>query len=109
MVMQLTQAVFCSKRHNLEHQLIRWILINLDKGLSNAIEATHQEISELLGFRREAITINLRKMTERHEIRAHRGFLEVCDRTALEARVCDCYWTLQRRERPAFEQLQSVA
>lgn len=100
MVMQLTQAVFCSKRHGLEQQLIRWLLVNLDRGVSNTIEVTHQEISELLGFRREAITMNLKKMTERNEVRVHRGLLEVLDRLSLEARSCDCYWTAVQRQRP---------
>ncbi len=105
MVMQLTQAVFCSKRHGLEQQLIRWLLVNLDRGVSNTIEVTHQEISELLGFRREAITLNLKKMTERNEVCVHRGVLEVLDRQSLEARSCDCYWTAMQRQRPLEHQM----
>lgn len=105
MVMQLTQAVFCNKRHGLELRLIRWVLVNLDRGVSNTIEVTHQEISELLGFRREAITMCLKKMTESNEVRVHRGLLEVLDRQSLEARSCDCYWTAMQRQRPLQHQL----
>jgi CRP-like cAMP-binding protein len=109
MVMQLTQAVFCSKRHGLEQQLIRWLLVNLDRGVGDTIEVTHQEIAELLGFRREAITMALKKMTERNEVVVHRGLLEVLDRQSLEARSCDCYWAATQRQRPVSHQLASSA
>lgn len=104
MVMQLAQVVLCNKLHGLERQLIRWLLVNLDRGVSNTIEVTHQEISELLGFRREAITLSLKKMTQRDEVRVHRGLVEVLDRHSLEARSCDCYWTMQQRQRPVNHQ-----
>lgn len=57
MLIQLTQAVVCGKHHSVEQQLIRWMLISVDRTLEPVIHLTHQEVSERLGFRREAITL----------------------------------------------------
>jgi len=100
MLMQLTQAIVCGKRHTIAQQLMRWMLITLDRTSGLHIEITHQELGELLGFRREAITLALGKMTSQGIIQIHRGEVVVLDRPALEARVCECYWTGQQRQKP---------
>ena len=105
MLMQLSQAVVCGKRHSAEQQLIRWMLITLDRTMDETIQITHQELSEILGFRREAITLSLGKMTIRGEIRIRRGSIDVLHREALEQRTCNCYWIGQERKRPSFEEL----
>ena len=100
MVMQLSLSLVCSKHHLLEQQLIRWLLITLDRSTSPCIRITHQELSQLLGVRREAVTLTLRTLVERHAIDLRRGVLEVLDRPALEARSCECYWTGEQKVRP---------
>jgi hypothetical protein len=94
----------CGKRHSVEKQLLRWMLITLDRTLGPTIEVTHQEISERLGFRREAITLALGKLMERGYIHVRRGTIEVIFREALEAQVCDCYWIGQEKIKPDFSQ-----
>lgn len=109
MLMQLSQSIVCSKRHSVEQQLIRWMLITLDRTLDSHIHITHQELSEILGFRREAITMNLGKMTDRGDIHVRRGVVEILSREALEERSCTCYWIGQQQLRPAFQQLAGFA
>lgn len=105
MVMQMSQSVVCSKRHSVEQQLIRWMLVSLDRMLEPVIESTHQEISERLGFRREAITLALGKLTALGFIHSRRGMIEMIHREGLEALVCDCYWIGQgKKARPAAGQ-----
>ncbi len=104
MVMQLAQGVVCGKRHSVEQQLIRWMLISLDRTLEPVIEMTHQEIAERLGFRREAITLALGKLTAMECIVSRRGVIEVTQRTELETMVCDCYWIGQEKPKPDFNQ-----
>ncbi len=108
MVMQLAQGVVCSKRHSVEQQLIRWMLISLDRTLEPVIEMTHQEIAERLGFRREAITLALGKLTVLDYIDSRRGAIEVTCREGLESLVCDCYWIGQERLKPDFTQVEKV-
>jgi CRP-like cAMP-binding protein len=107
MLMQLSQAIACSKRHPIKQQLIRWILITLDRTLSKNIQITHQELAEILGFRREAITLTLGKLTDLKSIRMGRGELEVLDRQVLENHVCECYWIGQERKRLNFLELST--
>lgn len=93
MLMQMSQNIACSKRHSIEQQLARWMLNSLDRTLNKHIQITHQEISEILGFRREAITLNLAKLSSKNIIKIKRGGVEVIDRVMMEDRSCECYWT----------------
>lgn len=102
MVMQLAQAVVCGKHHSVEQQLIRWMLVSLDRMVEPVIHMTHQEVSERLGFRREAITLALGKLTALGYILSRRGVIEVIQRSGLEAMACDCYWIGQEKPRPDF-------
>lgn len=108
MVVQLSQAVVCGKHHSVEQQLIRWMLISLDRTLEPVIEMTHQEIAERLGFRREAITLALGKLTVLDYIESRRGAIQVTCREGLESLVCDCYWIGQQKRKPDFSQMEKV-
>lgn len=105
-VMQMSQSLVCSKRHTVEQQLMRWMLITLDRTLEPIIPVTHQELSEILGFRREAITLTFCKLARQGCIRTSRGQIEVLDRAALETFSCECYWLGQGAARPACRELR---
>lgn len=100
MVKHLSIGMACSKRHPVEQQFMRWLLITLDRTESPVIAMTHQELSDLLGFRREAITLAIGKLARAGSLRHGRGVIEVIDRLALEQGVCDCYWMGQEKTPP---------
>ncbi len=104
MVMQLAQSVVCGKHHSVEQQLIRWMLVSLDRMIDPIIHMTHQDVAERLGFRREAITLALGKLTALRYIVSRRGVIEVTDRQGLEGMACDCYWIGQEKPRPHVDQ-----
>ena len=106
MVLELAQAVVCGKHHSVEQQLIRWMLISIDHLLEPAIQMTHQEMAERLGFRREAITLALGKLAALGHISVGRGMIEVTQRAGLESMVCECYWTHRPALRPVLHQLE---
>ena len=106
MLMQLSQSIVCSKRHSVEQQLIRWMLITLDRTLEPEIQSTHQELSERLGFRREAITLALGKLTALGYVVSRRGETEVVRRSGLEAMACDCYWIGQEKPKPMADSIE---
>lgn len=91
-LMQLSMSVVCSKKHSIDQQLIRWILLTLDNSLSQIITITHQELSDLLGFRREAVSLTMNKLSDMGVIEKYRGEFNVIDRAKLEMASCDCYW-----------------
>jgi CRP-like cAMP-binding protein len=100
MLMQLSQSIACGKHHSLEQQLIRWMLITLDRISTSKIAITHKELSGILGFRREAMTLSLKRLTGLGYIESRRGEIEVINRKGLEALSCDCYWIGQEKKRP---------
>lgn len=100
LLMHLSLGVVCGKKHSVEQQLTRWLLLTLDRTATPTVAITHQELSEILGFRREAITLTFARLAQLGCIKTGRGELEVLDRSRLEAFSCDCYWTAQDRIRP---------
>ena len=103
-LMQMSHALACSKRHSFEQQMIRWMLITLDRTFEPLIQITHQELADILGFRRECVSLNLKKMADHKDILVRRGNIEVLNRPSLEQRSCDCYWIGQQKRRTAQSQ-----
>jgi hypothetical protein len=81
------------------------LLFNLDRTFTPQIIVTHQEVSRLLGFRREAITLTLGKLVHSGSIKLGRGEIMVTDRQLLEQLSCECYWRIQGKSRPTFTSL----
>jgi CRP-like cAMP-binding protein len=88
---QMAQTLVCSKHHSSEQQLLRWMLTTLDRSLSLLIETTQQEIANLLGFRREVVSLILGRLQAQEDIQLRRGKILVLNRPAMEKAVCDCY------------------
>lgn len=99
LLLELSQAVVCSKKHSVDQQLIRWILLTLDNTLTASISITQQALSQLLGLRREAVSLSMLKLEENGWITKSRGAFAVLDRKNLELAACDCYWTAQQKIR----------
>lgn len=102
-------SVLCAKHHSLELQIVRWMLTSLDNSASLKIAVTHQEMSQILGFSREVVTLTLGKLAEYRYLALERGRIEVLDRHALELMCCECYWLAKGSARPLFSQLISTA
>ena len=96
---QVAQTMACAKHHSTENQIIRWFLISLDHSLTSVIKNTQQEVADLLGFRREAVALALKKLVIRGHVALSRGQIEILDRSELEKSSCDCYWIYQERIR----------
>jgi CRP-like cAMP-binding protein len=96
---QMAQTMACGRHHSTEKQLIRWFLITLDHSLTSVIKITQQEVADLLGFRREAVALALKKLVIRGHVELNRGQIEILNRHALEKASCDCYWIHQARAR----------
>jgi Mn-dependent DtxR family transcriptional regulator len=55
---------------------------------------THEFLSELLGVRRQSVSIAASALQRAGLAAYHRGLLQVLNRQALEAASCECYATL---------------
>jgi len=88
---QISQTAVCNRLHPIDQQLCRWLLLSHDRLDSDKLVMTHDLISNMLGVRREGITLAAQKLAARKLITNKRGTMTVIDRQGLEAAACECY------------------
>lgn len=88
---QTSQTATCHRRHTLEQQLCRWLLLTLDRISSNELPLTQERIASMLGGQREEITEVIGKLQQAGIVRNRRGHITVLDRSGLEDHACECY------------------
>lgn len=88
---QISQTAVCNRLHPIEQQLCRWLLLSHDRLQTDKLVMTHDLISNMLGVRREGITLAAQKLAERKLITNKRGTMTVIDRRGLEDAACECY------------------
>jgi CRP-like cAMP-binding protein len=91
LITQISQTAVCNRLHNVEQQLCRWLLINHDQLETNKLVMTQELIANMLGVRREGVTIAARKLQEKGLIEYVRGTITMLNRQGLEAAACECY------------------
>ncbi len=88
---QISQTAVCNRLHPIEQQLCRWLLLSHDRLDSDKLVMTHDLISNMLGVRREGITLAAQKLAKQKLIKNVRGTITVVNRQGLEEAVCECY------------------
>ena len=96
LITQMAQTAVCNRHHSLDQQLCRWLLLSLDRLSSNQLDMTQELIANMLGVRREGVTLAARRLQERGVIRYSRGRIAVLDRSKLEECACECYAVVKR-------------
>ncbi|MEO8417903.1 MAG: Crp/Fnr family transcriptional regulator [Methylophilaceae bacterium] len=91
LITQMSQTAVCNRHHSVEQQLCRWLLWSLDRLSSDELIMTQELIANMLGVRREGVTVAAGKLQRAGLINYHRGHIKVLDRPGLETRVCECY------------------
>lgn len=88
---QMAQTAACNRHHSVDQQLCRWLLLSLDRLPGNELVMTQELIANMLGVRREGVSVAAGKLQQAGLIDYCRGRITVLDRPGLEARVCECY------------------
>ncbi|EAU55482.1 Crp/Fnr family transcriptional regulator [Mariprofundus ferrooxydans] len=91
LITQMSQTAVCNRHHSLDQQLCRWLLLSLDRLASNNLVMTQELIANMLGVRREGVTVAAGNLQDAGLIDYYRGHITVLDRPGLEKRVCECY------------------
>lgn len=91
LVTQISQTAVCNRLHPVERQLCRWLLLSHDRLQTDELVMTHEMIANMLGTRREGVTIAAGKLQDAGLITYYRGRIKIINRTGLEAAVCECY------------------
>ena len=88
---QVCQTAVCNCHHSLEQRLCRWLLLTLDRCVSQDLIITQELVAGILGVRRESITEAAGNLERAGYINSRRGHIEVINRHGLEAKSCECY------------------
>ena len=99
---QVTQTTGCTRFHEIEPRLTRWLLMAHDRAHSDHLRLTHQFLADLLGVQRSAVTIAAGSLQERGFIRYTRGEITIVDRKGLEKASCECYAAMIEHQAKMF-------
>jgi CRP-like cAMP-binding protein len=91
-----TQVGACNALHSVEKRICRWLLMTHDRVGKDEFFLTHEFLSDLLGVRRQSISIIAAKLQRAGFITYRRGILRIQQRQGLEAGSCECYELLNR-------------
>jgi len=99
MMLQLWQSALCYRCHSVEERITRRLLMTSDRMETNEFTMTHDFLSNMIGARREAISLAAGSLRKKKFITYSRGNITILDRPGLEAVACTCYSILREEER----------
>jgi CRP-like cAMP-binding protein len=107
LLIQTEQMAVGNHYLTIEQRLCQFLLMILDRSPGNQLHITHEQVSILLGVRRESITLAAKKLESVEAIRYRRGHMTIMDRKKLEelagysyALVCREYARLHEVAQP---------
>ena len=91
LITQISQTAVCNRLHSVEQQLCRWLLLSHDRVPADELVMTQELIADMLGVRREGVTVAAGHLQDIGAISYVRGRIQILDRQRLEETVCECY------------------
>ena len=91
LITQISQTAVCNRLHSVEQQLCRWLLLSHDRVKADELIMTQELIADMLGVRREGVTVAAGHLQDIGAISYVRGHIKILDRQKLEQTVCECY------------------
>ena len=91
LITQISQTAVCNRLHSVEQQLCRWLLLSHDRVQADELIMTQELIADMLGVRREGVTVAAGRLQDAGAIKYVRGRITILDRQKLEKTVCECY------------------
>ena len=87
---QIAQTAFCNLHHTLDQRLCGWLLAIAYRRSERELQLTEAQIADVLGVRRETVSLATVRLQEEGLIRHDRGVVEILDRDSLETKACEC-------------------
>jgi CRP-like cAMP-binding protein len=111
LITQISQTAVCNRLHSVEQRLCRWLLQCQDRKNVSELPMTQELIANMLGGRRESVTVAAGHLQHSGLIHYCRGRISILDRKGLESNVCECYRVVEdefdrlfgRKRQPKFD------
>ena len=91
LITQISQTAVCNGLHSVEQRLCRWLLLCHDRKNCSDLLMTQELTANMLGARRESVTVAAGHLQDAGLIHYSRGRISILDRNGLESSVCECY------------------
>jgi CRP-like cAMP-binding protein len=88
---QAQQTAGCNASHGVEARLARWLLRVRDLAGSDRFTLTQELMAQMIGARRNSVSIVAHTLQQTKYIRYGRGQLEILDPDGLASVACECY------------------
>src|SRR5207253_4016904 len=82
------QTVACNAVHSAQERMCRWLLTGEDRMGDRQLRITHEVLAQLLGVRRQTVTVTVGMLQAAGCITSRRGIVRILNRSGLEACCC---------------------
>jgi hypothetical protein len=103
---QIAQTAACNRLHAIEARASRWLLQAHDRFGQDIVPITQEFLAEMLGVRRETVSLTVRILQSAGVIETRRGGVRVVDREGIESTCCECYGVMRAELERLFPFLQ---
>jgi CRP-like cAMP-binding protein len=90
------QTIACNLLHSVDQRVCRWLLMCHDRVEAEEFTLTHEFLAEMLGVRRQTVTVIAGTLQRASLITYHRGLIRILNRKKIEAASCECYAVIKR-------------
>src|ERR1700742_421128 len=95
---QAQQTAACNAVHSVEARLSRWLLRARDLHDARTLPLTQELLAQMIGVRRNAVSIVAHALQQAGIISYSRGQIEVTDVEALRQTSCECHAAIRTRQ-----------
>lgn len=88
---QIQQTAGCNAAHTVESRLARCLLHASDLAGSNRLVLTQEAMAQMIGARRNSVSLVANTLQQAKFIHYSRGNIEISDREGLTKTSCECY------------------
>ena len=95
---QTQQTAACNAAHSVESRLARWLLRVHDLSGSHRFTLTQELTAQMIGARRNSVSLVAGMLQHLKYIRYSRGLIEITDLEGLSKTACECYAAVKAQQ-----------